>query len=157
MDTKRKNNTEALIRAQAESAKRAIDRFGPDLLVTLDDNAFRTVALPLAGTRLPVVFSGLNGQPEDYNRRRPFMASREAPGGNITGVYEKLHIADAIQVHAKLFPGASPGAIPIRDAERYALVFNLNRAETLGIEIPSDVLMAADEVVTSDRPCGASE
>ncbi len=282
MDTKRKNNTEALIREQAAAAKRAIHRFAPDLLVTLDDNAFRTVALPLAGTDLPIVFSGMNGQPEDYNRRRPFMASRKAPGGNITGVYEKLHIADAIRVHSKLFPGASalriytdpsptgqaiarqvraelegetlpwrwdlrrvetwedytdeilaanragdvggiypaalllkdraggtrtapeilawtaaqskkpeialnyaftrmglfggaavdffamgreagemaarilegasPGDIPIREAERYALVFNLKRAEALGVDIPSDVLMAADEVVTADPP-----
>ena len=30
---------------------------------------------------------------------------------------------------------------------RYALVFNIKRAEQLGIKIPSDILMAADEVV----------
>ncbi len=287
MDTKRKNNTEALIRQQAETATEAIAGYDPDLLITIDDNAFRTVALPLAGTDLPIVFSGLNGQPEDYNRRRRFMTSREKPGGNITGVYEKLHLADAIRVHSKLFPGAStlriytdpsptgraiasqvrielenaplpwrwelkmvesyeaykeeirdanqaddvggiypaalllkdgngvahtapeifawtvkhsekpeiainyaftrmglfggaavdffamgrqagqmaarilkgeaPGDLPILEAERYALVFNLKRAETLGIDIPPDVLMAADEVVATEPPCGAAK
>ena len=32
------------------------------------------------------------------------------------------------------------------DAERYALVFHLKRANSLGIEIPDDILLAADEV-----------
>lgn len=287
MDTKRKNNTDDLIRQQAELARQEMEKFAPDLLITLDDNAFRTVALPLAGTNLPIVFSGLNSLPEDYNRKRHFMASRSAPGGNITGVYEKLHIADAIRVHSKLFPGKSclriytdpsptgqavakqvrdelegqslpwkwelriveswedykaeirdanksddvggiypaalllkddagqtrtgpeifawtvahskkpeiainytftrmglfggaavdffamgqeagqmaaqilkgepPGKIPIQEAERYALVFNLKRAKDLGVEIPYDVLMAADEVVAGTQPCSELE
>jgi len=40
----------------------------------------------------------------------------------------------------------SPGDIPIEEAERYALVFNLRRARELGMEIPIDILMAADVV-----------
>ena len=39
------------------------------------------------------------------------------------------------------------GKIPIEEAERYALVFNMGRAKQLSIEIPPDILMAADEVV----------
>ena len=277
MDTKRKNNTPALIREQARIALKRIASFRPDVLVSLDDNAFRTVALDLVDGPVPIVFSGINGQPENYNKARRFMASRSRPGHNITGVYEKLHFADAVRVHSKLFPGLKkvrifldrsptgraiieqikiemakekipcsyeikvaeswedyqreihltnqdpevdviypaalllkdrngttytapeifawtiknskkpeiavnyaftrmglfggaavdfyamglqagqmaaailkgkdPGKIPIEEAERYALVFNLDRAKQLGIEIPPDVLMAADEVV----------
>lgn len=277
MDTKRKNNTPELIKKQAQMALDQIRFFEPDVLVTLDDNAFRSVALNLVDSNLSVVFSGMNGQPEDYNQTKHFMNARSQPGHNITGVYEKLHICDAINVHSKLFPGfkkiiffvdpsptgraiskqiklelkdeaipckwqmimartweeyksqilkantdpdigviypaalllkdrdgntytapeifswtiqnskkveiavnyaftrlglfggaavdfyamgqqagqmvvkiirgQSPGNIAIEDAHRYALVFNLKRAEQLGVAIPSDILMAADEVV----------
>ncbi len=279
MDTKKKNNTPKLIQEQADLALAKLKEFGPDLVITLDDNAFRTIALPLAGSSEKIVFSGLNGQPETYNEKVKFINSRELPGGNITGVYEKLYIREAIQVlstmkpmdtlvylgdqsptgkaisiqfdlevepdetntalptklnkkiihtweeftntiefintndqiggfylgtlllkdsngitytasdiidytleHAKkpaiglnyafiklgLFGGAtvdfyamgqlvgekaaqilngqSPGVIPIEDAPRMALVFNLERAEKLGLTIPPDVLLAADEV-----------
>jgi len=277
MDTKRKNNTPELIEEQACLALEKIRSFHPHVLVTLDDNAFRTVALTLANSQIPIVFSGMNGQPEDYNKTKPFMDSRTHPGHNITGVHEKLHIVDAVKVHSRLFPGLrkirifvdlsptgraisrqikietekelipcswdikvtssweeyqseihtvnnapevgaiypaalllkdrqgktytapeifawtvknskkpeiavnyaftrmglfggaavdfyamgsqagrmvarclrgeDPGSIPIEEAYKYALVFNLKRAKQLGIEIPSDILMAADEVV----------
>ena len=279
METKRKNNTPELIERQAQIVQKKIKEFDPDLVVTLDDNAFRTVALPMAEGRMDIVFSGMNGQPEDYNRTRRFMADRERPGHNITGVYEKLHIREAIKVlsnlldirkvlilddlsptgkaiarqvrleldsdqsgaplpcetvkrtihsweeyrdvieminrtpeidsfylgtlllkdsngnthtapdiidytikHAEkpaiglnyafikmgLYGGASvdffemgyqagekaaailngtdPGTLPIEDAKRVALVFNLSRAQKLGLEIPKDILLAADEV-----------
>lgn len=105
MDTKRKNNTPELIEKEAGLALDAIKSFAPHVLVTLDDDAFRTVGLSLAGAGLPIVFSGMNGQPENYHRMVPFMESRSEPGGNITGVYEKLHISTALRVHSKLFPG----------------------------------------------------
>jgi len=281
MDTKRKNNTPELIMNQAHIALEKIRSFRPTILVTLDDNAFRTVALKLADTSLPIVFSGMNGQPEDYDKVVRFIDSRSRPGHNITGVYEKLHIADAFRVHCRLFPGVkkvriildtsptgraihkqinlelaresvpcawdirivrsweayqeqirlanrspeigaiypvalllkdsagrtytapeifawtvknsrrpeiavnyaftrlglfggaavdffamghqagkmvaailkgeSAGNIAIEDAEKYALVFNLKRARQLGIKIPSDVLMAADDIITADK------
>lgn len=279
MDTKRKNNTPDLIMEQAKLAREAMDRFHPDVVLTLDDNAFRTISLPSAGKSGNFVFSGMNGQPETYNLSAEFMENRAMPGGNITGVYEKLYIREAINVlstmhniktilflgdlsptgkaitrqvelellpdstlpplpyvvkqktmhswedfvetinhinddseigafylgtlllkdtngktytapdiinyaiaHAKkpaiglnyafiklglyggatvdffamgqlagkkvakILNGAKPGDVPIEDAPRVALVFNLARAETLGMVIPPDILMAADEV-----------
>jgi len=278
MDTKCKNNTPELIRKQAQMALDRIRSTHPSVLVTLDDNAFRTVALKLVDSPLPIVFSGMNGQPEDYNQKVRFMESRGHPGHNITGVYEKLHIADAFRVHCRLFGevrkiriildtsptgkaiyrqvnlelakesvpctwdvkiarswedyqreikrvnniseigaiypvaillkngsgktytapeifawtiknsrkpeiavnyaftrlglfggaavdffamgrqagkmveeilgGRSPGIIPIEDARKYALVFNLVRARQLGIELPAEVILAADEIIT---------
>jgi ABC-type uncharacterized transport system substrate-binding protein len=47
---------------------------------------------------------------------------------------------------ARILSGQPAGAVPIEDAERYALVFHLKRADSLGIEIPDDILLAADEV-----------
>jgi len=104
MDTKRENNTPELIDKQASIALDQIRSFRPNVLVTLDDNAFRTVALRLVDSDIAIVFSGMNGQPDDYNLKRPFMNSRKNPGHNITGVYEKLHINDAIRVHSRMFP-----------------------------------------------------
>ena len=279
MDTKRKNNTPELIGEQARIALKKIRAFRPHVLVTIDDNAFRTVALNLVDSPMSIVFSGMNGQPENYNQTVLWMDSRSHPGHNITGVYEKLHIVDAVKVHSKLFPGLKkvrmfvdssptgraiseqiklemktesipcawdmkvvksweeyqeeiplanidpevgaiypavlllkdregktytapeifawttqnskkpeialnyaftriglfggaavdfhamglqagqmvdrilrgedPGSIPIEDAERYALVFNLKRAKQLGITIPPDILMAADDIVAA--------
>lgn len=102
MDTKRTNNTPELIARQAQLAGKAIADFRPDVVLTLDDNAFRTIALPAAGTSTPYVFSGMNGQPEKYNMSVPFMQSRNLPNGNITGVYEKLYIREAVKVVSNL-------------------------------------------------------
>jgi ABC-type uncharacterized transport system substrate-binding protein len=277
MDTKKNNNTPELIAEQANLAVEEIAAFQPDVVITLDDNAFRAVALPASGTSTSYIFSGMNNQPENYDRQKEFMADRATPGGNITGVYEKLYIREAIRVlsslhemnsvlflgdmsptgkaikkqvelelneesnipvpavelrmmnsweeftttlaqfndsaefgalylgalllkdkngrvytapeiinhillHAHkptiglnyafiklgLFGGATvdffsmgelagekaaavlsgvePGSLPIEDAPRVALVFNLKRAEQLGLKIPADILLAADEV-----------
>ncbi|HOO39637.1 MAG TPA: ABC transporter substrate binding protein [Deltaproteobacteria bacterium] len=105
MDTKQRNNTPELIKREASIARNMIDAFKPDVLVTLDDNAFSSVGLAYADASFPVVFCGVNNLLENYNARVPFMNSREAPGHNITGVYEKLHVSDALRVHSSLFPG----------------------------------------------------
>ena len=99
MDTKRANTTPELMREQAARALERINEFKPDVVVTLDDNAFREVGLALAGREgVSVVFSGLNGQPEEYDEQTPFMHTRQAPGGNITGVYEKLYVERSVRV-----------------------------------------------------------
>lgn len=276
MDTKLTNNTPELIRKEAELVIQRVDEVVPDVLVVLDDNAFRTVGLHYFDSQLPVVFSGMNGLPDDYNKIKPWMDSRIRPGHNITGVYEKLHVVVALKVEKRFIPGfekvvmivdtsptgkavlkqvnlelseadpgvefekrvahsweeyikiireicadpevdgiypvavmlkdgsgksysggeivrwtvdncskpgipvnyslaklgllggagvdfismgrqagtmvakvlrgESPADIPVEDAKRYALVFNLKRARDLGIKIPNDILMAADEV-----------
>ncbi|NNJ92667.1 MAG: hypothetical protein HKP55_13410 [Gammaproteobacteria bacterium] len=275
MDSKRKNNTPDLLAEQAEIALKKILEFKPDVLVTLDDNAFRTVGLKLVNTDIQIVFSGMNNIPERYNEITKWMNTTNNPGYNITGVYEKIHFATAVKVQkniqpgmkkiliisdnsptgkalirqvrmeldndnipvkpefyitdswedyqqkideinksdidtlypialrlhdksgktytgaeilkwtgehskkpsiplnfafvklgllggagvdfesmgkqagnlvVKILSGETAATIPIEEAERYALVFNLKRAKKLGIEIPTDILMAADEV-----------
>ncbi len=281
MDTKRKNNSHELMEKQAEIALSHISDFSPDVLITIDDNAFRTVALELVDKPLAIIFSGMNGQPEDYNRYTQVVDSWQKPGHNVTGVYEKLYFVEALKVHKKLFPdldtiiafvdtsptgraikkqieleisgkelpcvleiktvssfeeykkeivkasksegdmaiypaalllkdasnttytapdifdwtiknstlpeislnfsftrmglfggaavdfyamgkqagkmtaavfkGSEVGSIPIQNAERFALAFNLERAQNLGISLPLDILLAADEIVTPEK------
>jgi len=105
MDTKRRFTSPEEIEKRGEEALKEFYRFKPNVLVTLDDNAFRTVALRLVGQHVPIVFSGMNGQPEDYDRIVDWMETRKHPGKNITGVYENLHVLDALRIYKKLFPG----------------------------------------------------
>jgi putative ABC transport system substrate-binding protein len=47
----------------------------------------------------------------------------------------------------KIFKGARPGDLPIEQPTRFNLVINRNTAEVLGINIPSQVYVFADEVI----------
>jgi ABC-type uncharacterized transport system substrate-binding protein len=106
MDTKRKNTTPEDMKKVANIVFGQIKEFNPEVLVVLDDNAFRELALPLANSKdLAIVFSGMNGQPESYNGKMRFMDKREKPGGNITGVYEKIYFVRSVMVMRSAITG----------------------------------------------------
>ena len=99
MDTKKTHTTPDAIREQADIALKQIEDFAPNVVVVLDDNAIREVMLPLVDhTDLSLVFSGMNGQPEAYNDKQSFMHTRQRPGSNVTGVYEKLWVGKSLAV-----------------------------------------------------------
>ncbi len=99
MDTKKTYTTPQAIRERANFALSSIQKFDPDVVVVLDDNAIREVMLPLVGKDdVSLVFSGMNGQPEDYSRKTHFMESLSRPGQNVTGVYEKLYVHKSLVV-----------------------------------------------------------
>jgi putative tryptophan/tyrosine transport system substrate-binding protein len=45
---------------------------------------------------------------------------------------------------ARILSGSSPGSVPVEDPRHFVLVVNLVAAESLGLEIPTDVLREAD-------------
>lgn len=99
MDTKRNHTTPSAMRHQGELALAEIKKANPDVIVFLDDNAIREVMLPLIDhEKYSLVFSGMNGQPEDYDKKKKFINSRSNPGHNATGVYEKLYMVDSLRV-----------------------------------------------------------
>lgn len=106
MDTKRVHTTPEAMRKQGAIAIDAIHDFMPDVIITIDDNAFREVGLAFAGRDdVAVVFAGMNGQPETYNTIKAFMETREMPGHNVTGVYEKLYMGRSVKVMSSAVSG----------------------------------------------------
>jgi putative tryptophan/tyrosine transport system substrate-binding protein len=69
-------------------------------------------------------------------------------GGFMAYAFEILDLfrynADVI---AKILAGAKPGDIPIYQARKFELSFNLKTAKALGIEVPGFLLARADELI----------
>lgn len=111
MDTYKVNTSREAMHAQGEKALQEISEFKPDLIFANDDAAIAEVMMPLVGGDIPIVFSGMNGQPEMYNERKHYMDSREHPGSNVTGIYEKLYAAQAVKVMEQAVPGLRGGKV----------------------------------------------
>ena len=105
MDTYKTNTSLESMQHEGQNALHEIAEFKPDLVFVNDDAAVAQVMMPLVGGNIPIVFSGMNGQPEMYNERKHYMESWEHPGGNVTGVYEKLYAAQALKVMEQAVPG----------------------------------------------------
>lgn len=105
MDTKKTYTTPAEIKQRGGLALEKVKKIQPDIVLVIDDNAVKTVMMPLIGSDIQVVFCGMNGQPEDYNMKKHFMDSRSKPGANVTGVYEKLYLVKSLSVMKAVLPG----------------------------------------------------
>jgi putative ABC transport system substrate-binding protein len=102
-----------------------------------------TESLMLANRRTIVDFSARHKLPAMYSSRE-FMDI----GGLISyGVdYPALYYRAATYVD-KILKGAKPGDLPIEQPTKFELVINLKTAKALGIQIPRELLMRADEVI----------
>lgn len=81
MDTKR-NPELAFIKRAGILARKIIDKWKPDVVITIDDNAQKYVGgYYVNDPSVNIVFAGVNGSPEDYNYNN---------ASNVTGILERL-------------------------------------------------------------------
>lgn len=86
----------------ASTAKSAIEAFGPDLVVTIDDPAIEHVIVPhYRGSDLPVVFAGLDSNAEKHG----------LPARNVTGMVEKDSLFALLDVLRQFSGGVAVGVL----------------------------------------------
>ncbi|WP_205702762.1 ABC transporter substrate-binding protein [Rubrivivax rivuli] len=95
MDTKRHASEEAKAE-RGRLARAFVDGFRPDLLYASDDDAQQHVTRHYLGSRLPLVFSGVNRDPGAFGFDR---------ASNVTGVLEREHVAETLRLLRELVPG----------------------------------------------------
>ncbi|MDY6952522.1 MAG: ABC transporter substrate binding protein [Thermodesulfobacteriota bacterium] len=126
MDTKR-NTSEAFKNEAGLAAKRTIEAFKPDVVITADDNAFKYVIMPYyRDAALPVVFCGLNWDASIYG----------APYKNTTGMIEVALIPQLLERLRQYAKGDRIGYLAAdvltarKEGEYYKKLFNLAIQET---------------------------
>lgn len=127
MDTKR-NPEPDFCRSRAKDALALIERWRPDVLIAIDDNASKYLVQPyLKDAELPIVFSGLDWTAAEYGY----------PYSNATGIIEVFPIMQLLKDLINNYP-ETERAVCIRgmrlsekkDCDRYIQV-----SKTLGINV----------------------
>ncbi|MBN1948587.1 MAG: hypothetical protein JW784_02470 [Candidatus Cloacimonetes bacterium] len=93
LDTKRNPSAEWQ-RSIFAQALTKIGEYRPDIMVVFDDNACQFVSENIDDLPMPVVFAGMNDNPEDYG----------FPAPNVTGVLERIHLLNSIAFLRELSP-----------------------------------------------------
>jgi putative ABC transport system substrate-binding protein len=87
----------------------------------------------MQATRLPVAYA---------------LRDHVVAGGLLSYGYDAAaNYRNAAKYVDKILKGAKPAELPIEQATRFLLVINLKTAKSLGITIPKDMLLRADEVI----------
>ncbi|HYH05012.1 MAG TPA: ABC transporter substrate binding protein [Bacillota bacterium] len=101
LDTKRKSSPQWKEEV-SKKARQVIDNWKPDLVFTSDDNAQPMVARHYVNTKIPFVFSAVNGDPLDYGL---------VPSKNMAGVREQEHYVESVNLLRQIKPGIKKIAI----------------------------------------------
>jgi putative tryptophan/tyrosine transport system substrate-binding protein len=124
---------------RAEDIKPAFDNLKDqaDVLYVADDalvasNTDRITTLAL-GARLPTLFG---------TRRGIQAGGLVSYGPSLPDLFRR-----AAELVDKILHGATPSDIPVEEPSKFELVINLRTAAVLGIEVPHNVLVLADEVI----------
>ncbi len=140
MDTRVKYTTPEQVTERAGEALAMIEEFEPRLVFVTDDVALRTVAVPYAeghpDADVAFVFSGINIDPTVY----PPVRSLQAPGGMLTGLLERIPVAEAMTAAKRVFPAAARAAL-LADgsSSSAAAIQDFNSKYPSGLHAPLDV------------------
>jgi ABC-type uncharacterized transport system substrate-binding protein len=136
MDTKRHKTTENKQQA-AESARRVIESWRPDVVITADDNAAKYLIVEhYRDDKLPFVFSGVNWSAEEYG----------FPYSNVTGIVE---VAPILPMLKAAIDTAGPGRAFYLGADTLTERKNLARfveaAADIGLQLDSRLVSSAND------------
>jgi len=136
MDTKRRKSEDDKVQAAAE-AKRLIESWRPDVVITADDNAAKYLIQPFyRDASLPVVFSGVNWTASEYG----------FPYRNVTGMVEVAPIRPMLE--AAMATVGDGGRAFYLGADTLTERKNLKRfedaARDLGVPLDSRLVGSAD-------------
>ena len=112
MDTKRRDSRAEMANSTARII-RVLRDFKPDLVLLGDDNAAKHIGGQLLDSKTPVVFWGINGLPLKYG----LVDSMDAPGRNVTGVWQSGYHKESLDLLKRLVPNAKTFAILACDSE----------------------------------------
>ena len=129
--------TGRLISADFDAAFRTLVAASPQMLLVLSSPHFTPSRARIAelaiSNKLPTMFI--------------FKTYTEAGGLLSYGAdYIAMHRQAATQV-AKILRGTMPADIPIEQPNRFEFVVNVKTAKAIGIELPTSILLRADEVI----------
>jgi len=136
MDANRNKTPQAKAEKGTE-AQALIESWQPDLVYTSDDDAARYVIQPHINTSTPMVFSGVNKNPEDYG----FNTAK-----NVTGVLEREHFVETVHLLQSIAPGIPRLAIISDDGPQFVPM--LQRIQESRNRIPGVRIVATDIVQT---------
>jgi putative ABC transport system substrate-binding protein len=123
--------------SQIEAALVLMKRERAEALIVLPDAYFssqrRRIAELAAKHRLPTMFSN----------REPV----ESGGLMSYGQNNAEHYYRAATYIDKILKGAKPGELPVEQPTKIELVINLKTAKAIGLTIPQDLLLRADQVI----------
>ncbi len=106
-------------------------------IITVDDAAMQCAAKHFMGKKVPVIFSGINITPEEYNKKYYFLNGR-TPIKNFTGVYEYLFIKRQFALLEIL----------VKDVKNVAVLYS---TDLVGEALKNQVLKEVDATPYKDR------
>ena len=123
--------------ADVENALARIIESRPDAALLASDTLLlgerKRITETFAASRIPAIY--------------PFKEYAEAGGLFIYGANLSILFERAADYLDRLLKGEKPGDLPVQQATAFELVINLKAAKELDLEIPSSVLVRADEVI----------
>ena len=110
--------------AKARQAYELFQQIGPDGVIAVDDNAQRMFVLPYLRdqTTTPVMFSGVNAEPETYG----------FPTAAVSGILERGHIRESLALAKQLVPALESVTFLAKDSPSGRALLRQVEAESAG-------------------------